>query len=107
MNYYILNITNWLEVHQVPCLFKAITHIDCPGCGFQRSFVLLMKGDVSNSFFLYPALIPILLLFALLVLHVFMKFKNGAAVLKYAFIFCAGIILVSYIYKIITKTYLT
>lgn len=104
MSFYLLNISNWLEAHQVPCMFKAVTHFDCPGCGFQRSFILLMKGDVSGSFSLYPALIPILLLFAFLALHVFMKFKNGATVLKYTFIFCVGIVLVSYIYKIITKT---
>jgi hypothetical protein len=23
-----LNITNWLEEHQLPCLFKSITHFD-------------------------------------------------------------------------------
>lgn len=105
MNFFLLNITSWLEAHQLPCLFKQITHIDCPGCGIQRSFVLLMKGHVSASFFMYPALIPILLLFALLILHVVLKFRNGAVILKYMYFFCTGIILVSYIYKLLsTKT---
>jgi Protein of unknown function (DUF2752) len=105
MSFYFLNITSWLEAHQLPCLFKAVTHFDCPGCGIQRSFILLIKGDFTESFLVYPALLPIILLFTLLILQVTSKIKNGAAILKFAYIFIAGIILVSYIYKlIITKT---
>jgi len=102
MNFFLLNITSWLEAHQMPCLFKQVTHIDCPGCGIQRSFVLLMKGQVNASFFMYPALMPILLLFAMLILHVILKIRNGAVILKYMYFFCTGIILVSYIYKLLT-----
>lgn len=100
-----LNIASWLEAHQLPCLFKQVTHIDCPGCGIQRSFVLLIKGDLQASFMTYPALIPILLLFTVLILHVILKMRNGAGILKYMYIFCTGIIIVSYIYKLlVTKT---
>jgi len=102
MNFFLLNIISWLEAHQMPCLFKQVTHIDCPGCGIQRSFVLLMKGQVNASFFMYPALMPILLLFAMLILHVILKIRNGAVILKYMYFFCTGIILVSYIYKLLT-----
>ena len=70
----------------------------------QRSFLLHIKGDFRASLFTYPALIPILLLFSFLILHIFFKIKNGVAILKFAYIFCAGIVLVSYIYKLITKT---
>lgn len=105
MAFYLLNITSWLESHQIPCIFRSFTHFDCPGCGVQRSLVLLLKGDVAGSFFMYPALMPIILLFALLILHVLLKIRNGAAILKYMYIFCTGIIVVSYIYKlIVTKT---
>ena len=102
MSFYLLNIVSWLEAHQLPCIFKQTTHIDCPGCGIQRSFVLLLKGDVSASFFLYPALLLIILLFAMLLLHVILKISNGAVILKYMYFFCTGIILVSYIYKLLT-----
>lgn len=102
MIFFLLNITTWLEAHQLPCLFKQMTHMDCPGCGIQRSFILLIKGDVAGSFFMYPPLMPILFLFAFLVLHIIIKMKNGPTILKYMYVFCAGIILVSYIYKLIT-----
>lgn len=98
----LLNIANWLESHQLLCPFKQITHIDCPGCGIQRSFVLLTKGEVSASFFMYPALMPIILLFVMLLLHVILKLRNGTVILKYMYFFCTGIILVSYIYKLLT-----
>ena len=105
MTLYFLNIIGWLEAHQLPCLFKSVTHFDCPGCGMQTSFLLLLNGDIAGSFKTYPALIPIILLFGFLLLHLIKNFKNGTAVLKYSFIFCAGIIMISYIYKlIITKT---
>lgn len=107
MSFYILNIISWLEKHQLPCLFKKLTHFDCPGCGMQRSLLLLLNGDLLNSFNMYPALIPVILLFGLLVLHLVFKLKNGTTLLKYSYIFCAGIILLSYIYKLlITKTQL-
>ena len=102
MIFFILNITSWLEAHQLACPFKQITHIDCPGCGIQRSFVLLLKGDVGDSFFMYPALMPIILLFAMLLLHIILKIRDGAIILKYMYFFCTGIILVSYIYKLLT-----
>lgn len=105
MTFYILNIIHWLEQHQLPCLFKQVTHLDCPGCGMQRSFILLLRGDITGSLIMYPALVPIILLFGFLLLHLLKRFKHGTAILKYSYIFCAGIIMVSYIYKIIiTKT---
>ncbi len=100
-----LNIIHWLQAHQLPCMFKSVTHIDCPGCGFQRSFIMLLQGHISESFFMYPALIPIFLLFSFLLLHVIFKIRSGATILKFAYIFCAGIIMVSYIYRLlVTKT---
>ncbi len=105
MSFYLLNIISWLEKHQLPCLFKQLTHVDCPGCGMQRSFILLLNGDITGSFIMYPALVPIILLFGFLILHLVRNFRKGTTILKYSYIFCAGIIMVSYIYKIIvTKT---
>ncbi len=105
MSLYSLNIIHWLEQHQLPCFFKQLTHVDCPGCGMQRSLLLLLRGDLAASLQLYPALIPVLLLFLLLILHVMGKVRNGAVILKYSYFFCAGLILLSYIYKLtFTKT---
>jgi hypothetical protein len=46
----------------LPCAYKELFGIACPTCGAQRSFSLLMEGNFSDSFFMYPPLIPVLLL---------------------------------------------
>ncbi len=97
----------WLESNLLTCPSKKFLHFECPGCGLQRSYIALMKGDLMNSLQLYPAAIPILLLFCYLLLHLFFRFNNGARVLSTLYIFCAIIILVHYIYKIVTHQNLT
>src|SRR6266496_1575804 len=51
---------SWLERHILPCAYKSLFGIDCPGCGIQRSFIQLLKGDLSKSFMIYPPLIPVI-----------------------------------------------
>ena len=98
--YNVLNIINWLQEHQLPCIFKKITHFDCPGCGIQRAGIELLKGNLGESFKLYPALMPIIVLFIILALHLSKRLANTIKVLKFSYILCISIILVIYIYKI-------
>lgn len=57
-------LIEWLQDHMLPCPFKYFTGIDCPGCGFQRSVIALIQGDLHKSFQVYPPAIPLLLFFA-------------------------------------------
>jgi hypothetical protein len=75
--------------------------MDCPGCGLQTSILALLRGEWYHSFAIYPATVPILLMFIYLALHLRLKFKQGDKLLVYAYFFCAGIIFISYIYKIV------
>ncbi|QXP64920.1 DUF2752 domain-containing protein [Polaribacter sp. R2A056_3_33] len=60
----------------LPCLNKSLFGIDCPGCGIQRAFMLLIKGDFVAAFKMYPAIYT-LLLFGLFILITFKsRFKN-------------------------------
>ncbi len=93
-------VTHWLEKHLLSCPFKTFTGIDCPGCGLQRSFVALLKGDVWMSFKFYPATLPILALFIFTILHLKFDFKNGAFLIKGMYIFATVIIVTNYLYKI-------
>lgn len=52
---------SWLENHMLPCAYKSLFGIDCPICGAQRSLVFLLKGNLKDSFLMYPPLIPVLL----------------------------------------------
>ena len=91
----------WLEANMLSCPSKKYLHIDCPGCGMQRSFLLLLKGDLLASLQMYPATIPILGLLAYVVLHLKYQFRNGAAIIKYLYLAIAILIAVFYIYKIV------
>ncbi len=31
------------------CVSREFFHVDCPGCGLTRSFILLARGDVAGS----------------------------------------------------------
>lgn len=98
------DFVNWLENNQADCLYKKYFGVECPGCGIQRSFIALLKGNFIESFQTFPALIPLLIMFAFLILHIFFRFKNGANILKYLFILNATILTISYIYKFLTQT---
>jgi len=95
-------IIEWLNNHMLTCPSKHFLHIDCPGCGLQRSIVALFEGDFAKSFHLYPATIPILFCFAFTALHLIFKFKHGALIIKIAYIIASLTIVISYVYKIFT-----
>ena len=94
-------IVHWLEANMLACPSKKYLHIECPGCGIQRSFVALLKGDFVGSLQLYPATMPILCLFIFLMLHLKFRFEWGASAIKYLYAGIAIVIAVFYIYKII------
>ena len=68
-------LTHWLESHLLLCPVKATLGVDCPGCGFQRAFVALLRGDVVACWEMYPALIPFLLTMGLLVIALRSKMR--------------------------------
>ncbi|MEJ7560244.1 MAG: DUF2752 domain-containing protein [Pedobacter sp.] len=97
-----LNVINWLEANLLACPFKNHTGLDCPGCGLQRSILALAKGEVSTSFQLYPAAMPMIALVLFLPAHLKFDFKHGALLIKVTYSLIAAIILLNYIYKIYT-----
>ena len=84
--------------------YKRHFGIECPGCGMQRSFIEILKGDFIESFKLYPALFPLIFTLIYLIFHIIYKYKHGALVLKFSFIFTVSIMIISYVIKFITKT---
>ena len=95
------NFTQWLQHHLLVCPSKKFLHMECPGCGMQRSLLALMQGDFPASWSLYPATVPILLLMGFTLLHLKCRFAMGATIIKYSFVVIAIVIAVFYIYKIV------
>jgi len=93
----------FLEAHLLTCPSRKYLHIQCPGCGLQRSFIALLRGDFRTSFILYPATVPILLLMGFLLLHLRYRYAAGPLLLRGIYLFCVAIILIQYIYKIASQ----
>lgn len=91
------------EEFMLPCLSKKIFGIDCFGCGMQRSAVLMIQGDFTAAFNMYPAIFTLILLFAILALHLKFKFKQGHNILLFLFIINILIILTNYYLKHFTN----
>jgi hypothetical protein len=92
--------THWLQNHLLPCPFKKLTGVDCPGCGFQRSVIALFKGDIVTSLHFYPATIPIIFTSLFVALAIRFRIDNRHFVKKTLYIITGSVIMVSYIYKI-------
>lgn len=80
-------------------MYKSTLGVDCPGCGFQRSLILLLKGDIAGSFVMFPALLPTFITFLILITHLIFKFKNGHKYILVSFITTTITMVVSYILK--------
>ncbi|MDR1527457.1 MAG: DUF2752 domain-containing protein [Dysgonamonadaceae bacterium] len=91
-----------MEIPLLPCPAKHFFHIDCPGCGLQRSILALLKGDFVESLSVYPATILIFVLLVYTALHLKFDFKQGAAIIKWGYAGCVAVIVGFYIYKMIT-----
>ena len=93
----------WLQDHLLPCPFKYLTGLDCPGCGFQRSVLALFKGDIQQSFSFYPPTIPLLIVFAWWAADAVFKIDTTKHLgKKTLFISASAFILVSYAIKMAT-----
>jgi hypothetical protein len=85
----------------LPCPFKYITGIDCPGCGFQRSVLALIQGDLHKSLLYYPPAIPLILFFAYGIADQFFNLDTQKhLVKKTGYMIVGTIILVSYCIKL-------
>ena len=93
------DLISLIESNLQPCWFKQLTGADCPGCGVQRAFLLLLKGEIGSSFLMYPALIPVIFLFVFLLIHLFAKFKKGGTYLMYNFLLVMMLIIGNYMLK--------
>lgn len=94
-----MGIIDWLQKNMLPCFSKKYLGIECPGCGLQRSFIALLKGNIIESLKYNASLIPMILLFTFLVLHLRFKFRNGAKILQTLQIITGSIMIIQFVVK--------
>ena len=88
-----------LEKYMFPCFSKTLFGIECLGCGFQRSFVLLFQGDFSGSFKMYPALLTTFLFLGILALSYIQNNKNFRNLIFASAILNGIFMIAGYLYK--------
>jgi len=92
--------TQWLQNHLLTCPFKKLTGFDCPGCGFQRSVIALLQGDVLKSIQFYPATIPIFIIALTGIFESRLPAAKMEKIKKPLYVFTGLIIAGSYILKL-------
>ena len=96
-------IITWLESHMGTCAFHDQTGMICPGCGIQRSIIALLRGGVLESILLFPALLPLIAMFAFMGLHLAFRLRHGALILKILYFTNTALIAGNYICQIIIQ----
>jgi len=88
-----------MEKYMLPCLHKKLFGFDCPGCGGQRALVMLLHGDFTEAFFMYPAIYPLVLLGLSILLNLISPFKYYGKIVSTLTIISIATIVISYIFK--------
>jgi len=96
-------LISWFEQNMLPCGFKYFFGIDCPGCGLQRSIILLFNGNVWASIQMYPPLLPIIFVLALHFFNKSVKYNGQAYLFKLIVWLVAGLIAINFICKFIVR----
>lgn len=96
-------LANWLEQNSRPCFYKENFGFDCFGCGIQRSFIELLRGNVWESIKQYPALIPLIILFIALISHLKFRFNHGTKIILIFFFLSVVLIMGNFLFKLTLK----
>lgn len=93
-------IIEWIEQHQSPCLIRSITGHECPGCGLQSAMIALLRGNISDSIYKHPGLIPMLVCILFLIFHLIFKIKNGHNIIIFLIFFVLIVFISNFIWKL-------
>lgn len=89
----------WLENHLFTCIFKSSFGIECPGCGTQRAFISLLKGEIIESLKYHAGVIPFILTIAALLIQLKVKHPSGGKIVMWLFMVTATATISQYIIK--------
>jgi glucan phosphoethanolaminetransferase (alkaline phosphatase superfamily) len=84
----------------LPCINKKLFGVECFGCGFQRAFIALVRGEFYEACKLYPAIYLLLALAVFALLNWKFKFKYGQKIIIGLAITSLIVVVLSYYIKI-------
>lgn len=89
-----------IEKYMIPCINKQLFGLDCLGCGTQRAFLLILNGEFTAAFKMFPAIYTTLLLFLFIAFHIIDKSRAYHKIIIGLAITNAIIMIIAYIYKL-------
>lgn len=101
MAFHALAIPTLSEADMLPCMSKQLLGMECPGCGLQRAVALLLRGEVVESFLMYPGLLPMLLLFGFMGADRVFRVPNGTRITSWLAILTVSAILINFALKLL------
>lgn len=88
-----------MEEFLLPCLNKQLFGMECYGCGSQRAVLLLVDGEFSAAFRMFPAIYSVLFLLIFVLFNLFYRFRNDFNIKIGLISLNAAIILIHYTIK--------
>lgn len=95
-----MSLVSFLEEHLLSCRWKDSLGVECMGCGLQRSFIHLLKGEFTEAFYVYPAIYTLIGMLIFFGFHAKFHFGKGELILKWLLLLNIVVILGSYLIKI-------
>ena len=90
-----------MEEFLLPCLNKQIFGMECYGCGSQRAVLLLLDGEFTAAFRMFPAIYSVLILLIFILINLFYRFKYDFSIKIGLILLNAAIIIINYAIKTI------
>lgn len=85
----------------LPCLNKKLFGMECPGCGMQRSVGLLLEGEFTAAFQMFPAIFALIPLFVLILCSKVFRLKIDDRFIIVLSIVSVALILMNFVNKLI------
>ncbi|WP_293947393.1 MULTISPECIES: DUF2752 domain-containing protein [unclassified Sphingobacterium] len=79
MGYFSIAIALYMvsDIHiLIPCLWKAISGYECPGCGLTTAFIALLQMKWGDAWSANPMIFVLIPVFIFLILKDFRRFKR-------------------------------
>jgi len=88
-----------IDDYMLPCVNKKYLGFECMGCGLQRSAALILKGEFTEAFFMYPAIYTILALFGAILFNYLKPHKYGNKIIIILAFLNVAVIVISFLIK--------
>jgi len=84
----------------LPCISKQIFGMDCPGCGLQRSVLLLFNGEIVAAFQMYPAIFTLIPLAFTIIINKIITLRYSSQFIIGLSISSVALILINFFLKL-------